>query len=405
MTTTADNQHTTPTPLSWRELILNPEHLAFAIPGLVGRLPLAMRALGCILLIQGITGEYGLAGLVGASQTLVSAFASPRIGRLADRHGSRPVLITTLLIQIVGVVALIATAYADAPALVLMLAAGIIGVSSVPYGSFSRARWPLHVPRGRDLDRAYALEGVFEELSFIIGPALVVFLALEISPPLGLIAALVMTVVASIGLMRLPDLSRHDPHRDDTGAPSLLRNPTMVMVAGSGIGMGVVFGSVEISLVAFAEELGSDGMASALIAIFTAGSLVAAVLYGVVPMSLALHRRVIISVVWIGIWMVPTAIVTSMTGMIVCMVFAGIGISPWAIAGSSLIERSVPPAALREGFGWLTAAVATGAAFGAMLTGVAIDAWGSDGGQLISIAGGVLAVAVTVVGQRRRRVV
>src|SRR5690554_1251729 len=140
-----------PAPLTYRELLLKPEHLAFALPGFIGRLPLAMRALSCILLIQGITGEYGLAGLVGASQTLVSAFASPRIGQLADRHGARPVLAIALVIQTIGVVALIATAYANAPALVLILSAAIIGGSSVPFGSFSQSRWPLHVARGRDL--------------------------------------------------------------------------------------------------------------------------------------------------------------------------------------------------------------------------------------------------------------
>lgn len=389
------------TSLSWRELILKPEHLAFVLPGFIGRLPLAMRALGCILLIQDITGEYGLAGLVGASQTLVSAFASPRIGRLADRHGARPVLTITLLIQIAGVIALIGTAYAGAPVPVLLLAAAVIGGSSVPYGSFSRAHWPHHVERGRDLDRAYALEGVQEEVSFILGPALVVFLALEITPSLGLIVSLIMTMFASLGLMRLPELVRHSPVSSDTRSASILRNPTVLMVAGTGLGMGMVFGSIEISLVAFAEELGSAGWASALIAIFTVGSLIAAVLYGVAPLSMPLRRRLLISVVWLGLWTIPTALADSMTAMIVCVLFAGIGISPWAISGSSLIERGVIATSLTEGFSWFSAATATGAGIGAMLGGLAIDQWGSDGGQVVGIVGGLLAVGVAVVGQGR----
>lgn len=388
-------------PPGWRELILKPDHLAFALPGFIGRLPLAMRALGCILLIQGITGEYGLAGLVGASQTLVSAFASPRIGQLADRHGTRPVLSVALLVQTIGVIALIATAYADASAPVLLLAAAVIGGSSVPFGSFSRARWPLHVERGKDLDRAYALEGVFEEISFIVGPALVVFLSVEIAPPLGLIVALVMTVIASVGLIRLPETHLHATASPDTPRTSLLRNPIILIVAGSGIGMGAVFGSIEVSLVAFAEELGSSGAAGVLIAIFTVGSLVAAVLYGVMTLTHPLRWRVLASVIWVGLWMIPTALAESMTAMIVCVLFAGIGISPWAISSSSLIERGVPSHALREGFGWFSAAVSSGAAFGAMLAGIAIDEWGSDGGQAVSIIGGVVAISVAVVGQGR----
>ncbi len=399
MTTSTDATAPT-TPLSWRELVLTREHLAFALPGFVGRLPLAMRALGCILLIQGLTGEYGLAGLVGASQTLVSAFASPRIGQLADRHGTRPVLTIALLIQTIGVIALIAAAYAGMPAPVLLLAAAVIGGSSVPFGSFSQARWPQHVARGQDLDRAYALEGMFGEFSFIVGPALAVFLSVEISPPLGLIVSLVMTVIASVGLIRLPEMAPHATQASDASTTSLLRNPVILIIAGSGIGMGILFGSVELSIVAFSEEIGREGVASVLIGVFTVGSLVAAILYGIMRLAYPLRWRVLASLTWVGLWMIPTALAGSLAAMLICVLFAGIGISPWAIAGSSLIERGVPAHALREGFGWFSAAVSSGAALGATLAGVAIDAWGSDGGQAISIIGGTLAIAVAVVGQR-----
>jgi MFS family permease len=399
--TTSTNATAPTTPLSWRELVLAPEHLAFALPGFIGRLPLAMRALGCILLIQGLTGEYGLAGLVGASQTLVSAFASPRIGQLADRHGTRPVLSIALLVQTLGVIALIAAAYADMPAPVLLLAAAVIGGSSVPFGSFSQARWAQHVSRGQDLDRAYALEGMFGEFAFIVGPALAVFLCVEISPPLGLIVSLVMTAIASAGLIRLPEMAPHATQGPDTPQASLLRNPVILVIAGSGIGMGILFGAIELSIVAFSDEIGREGTASILIAVFTVGSLVAAILYGVVRLAHPLRWRVLASLVWVGLWMVPTALADSLIAMLVCVLFAGIGISPWAIAGSSLIERGVPAHALREGFGWFSAAVSSGAALGATLAGAAIDAWGSDGGQAIAILGGMLAIAVAAVGQPR----
>ncbi|MDQ3614009.1 MAG: hypothetical protein M3412_06735 [Chloroflexota bacterium] len=62
---------------------------------------------------------------------------------------------------------------------------------------------------------------------------------------------------------------------------------------------------------------------------------------------------------------------------------------------------SVPSHALTEGFSWFSAAVAIGAAFGAMLGGIAIDQWGSDGGQVVGNIGGVLAVGVAVEGQGR----
>ena len=391
----------TPQNLTWRDILFRPEHLAFAIPGLIGRFPLAMRALGCILLIQGITGEYALAGLVGATQTLISAFASPRIGQLADRHGARPVLFWALLIQIIGVAALIGAAYAGMPAPVLLLAAAVVGGSAVPFGSFSRARWPQHVARGRDLERAYALEGVFEEISFIVGPAIVVLRSVEVAPPVGLIIALLMTIFASIGMIRLPELTHHSIPSPDTPRTSLWRHPLILIIAGGGIGMGTVFGSIELSLVSFAEDLGRESMASVLIGVFTVGSLVAAVVYGVVTLTSPMRWRVLVSVVWVGLWMIPTAMADSLTMMLICVLFAGIGISPWAISATSMIERGIPSHSLREGFGWFSAAVSSGAALGAMLAGMAIDRWGTDGGQAVTIAGGLAAIIVVLLGQRR----
>jgi predicted MFS family arabinose efflux permease len=284
---------------------------------------------------------------------------------------------------------------------VLLAAAAVIGGSSVPFGSFSSARWPLHVARGPDLDRAYALEGVFGEISFIVGPALAVSLSVEVAPPLGLIVALAMTAIASAGFIRLPEIEPRATATADAPRTSLLRNPVILVMAGSGLGMGIVFGATEIQLVAFAEELGSEGIASVLIGIFAAGSLVAAVLYGTMTLTKPLRWRVLASVAWVGLWMIPTALATSIPAMIACMVLAGIGISPWAIAGTSLIERGVPANALIEAFGWFSASVSTGAAVGALIGGIAIDAWGSDGGQAIAIIGGALAIAVAALGMRR----
>jgi NADPH:quinone reductase-like Zn-dependent oxidoreductase len=60
----------------------------------------------------------------------------------------------------------------------------------------------------------------------------------------------------------------------------------------------------------------------------------------------------------------------------------------------------VPSHPLTEEFSWFSAA-ATGAAFGTMLSGIAIDQSGSDDGQTVAIIGGVLAVGVAVVGPGR----
>ena len=87
----------------------------------------------------------------------------------------------------------------------------VAGKAFLMTSSYDEVRFVFSIwhPSGQrtiDLDRAYALEGVFGEISFIIGPALAVILSVEIAPPLGLIVSLIMTVVATAGMIRLPEI-------------------------------------------------------------------------------------------------------------------------------------------------------------------------------------------------------
>src|SRR5688500_20389384 len=64
----------------------------------IGRLPLSMVGLGCVLLIAAETGSYGLGGAVAAVGAVTTALAGPLIGRLADTHGQRRVLLPVLAV-------------------------------------------------------------------------------------------------------------------------------------------------------------------------------------------------------------------------------------------------------------------------------------------------------------------
>src|SRR5690606_14625586 len=110
----------------------------------------------CILLVQQLTGSYGMAGLVGATQTLVAAILAPVLARLIDVRGERGVLFWSMMAHVVGVAVLIAAAYSDLPTASMLVGAAIIGGSSVQFGSLSRARWVHSLGRGRALERAYS---------------------------------------------------------------------------------------------------------------------------------------------------------------------------------------------------------------------------------------------------------
>jgi MFS family permease len=381
----------------YRSLLGEPGRLAFVVPGAIGRLPLAMRGLGCVLLIQGYTDSYGLAGAIGAVQTVVNALAGPRLGRLADRRSHRLVLSLALLVQAVATVALVWLAAGSGPVVPLAIAAALLGGSAMPFPSISRAIWSDRLTRGPALERAFAVESVLDQVAFIVGPFAVILLAVEVSPAAGLLGSLLVTAAATVGFLRLPSLGAEERAPDRAPTP-VIRIRGMQVLALAFVGLGALYGAVEVGLVAFAEEQGRPGAASVLVGLFAGGSLVGAVAYGARTWRSPVSRRATIAFAWLWLATVPIAFAPGLGWSAVAILVAGVAISPGEIAAFTLVEQLVPEGARTEGFTWILAAISAGAALGVALAGIAIDADGARAGLLVAVGGGALAVASLVLG-------
>ena len=102
---------------------------------------MSMRGLGCVLMLVALTGSYGLEGAVAATLTLSQAFTAPWLGRLADRHGQRRLLVLALAAHSSGTLVLVLAAQAGAvKAWTLFPAATLSGPAVLPVGSLVRAR-------------------------------------------------------------------------------------------------------------------------------------------------------------------------------------------------------------------------------------------------------------------------
>jgi len=381
----------------YRALLAAPGRIAFVLPGALGRLPLAMRGLGCVLLVQAATGSYAIAGTIGAVQTVVGAVAGPRLGRLADRRSHRLVLGLTLAGQILATAALIALAATGAAVPPLALAAALLGASAMPFSSVSRAIWSARLGRGPALERAFAVESVLDQLAFIAGPFLVILLAVEVEPAAGLLLALLMTIAATVGFARLPSLgaAEHGP----TGRhPPVIRLRGMQVLVAAFVGMGIHYGAIEVGLVAFAAEQGSPGAASVLVALLAGGALIGALAYGARTWQASVTRRAVVAVAWFCLASVPIAVSPGIAWSAVAILVAGAAIAPGEIACFTLVERLVAEGARAEGFAWLLAAISAGAALGVGLAGLAIDAAGARAGLLVAVAGAGLALACLLLG-------
>ena len=80
----------------YRRLLATPGALAFSIPGMIARLPIAMTYLSVTFVVIHETDSYTLAGTISTGAALINAAFSPIWSRKADQLGQAKVLRFTI---------------------------------------------------------------------------------------------------------------------------------------------------------------------------------------------------------------------------------------------------------------------------------------------------------------------
>lgn len=384
-------------------LLRTPGAAAFSGAALLGRMPIAMLGIGSVLLVEDRRGSYALAGAVAAAYALGLAALNPVVSRQVDSHGQRRVLPLALVGHAVGLSTLLLLVGTEVPGPVLLAPAAVAGGLLPPLGSCVRARWGvLLTARGRELEapRAFALESVADEIVFVLGPLLVVLAALA-DPVWGLVLALVLGTTGTLLLaaQRGTEPPAHAGHQARQG--SALRRPGVAVLTVTLIFVGVVFGSVEVGMVAFAGDRGSEGAAGPLLALVALGSAVAGLAYGARTWRTPLARRYVLSLLGLAVGVVPLLLAPSLLWVAPAGLLAGIAISPSLIGSFSLVDTLVPVQARTEGFTLLNSGLGVGVATGSAVTGAVADATGGRAGFAVGAVGAAVALSVAQAGRRR----
>lgn len=111
----------------YRELFTAPGTWAFALAGLVARMPISKTGIGIITMLAQLRGSYGLAGAVAATFSLATAVLAPQISRLVDRRGQSRVLPIATGISVLGMVTLLVCTRWQAPDWTLFAGAVLTG--------------------------------------------------------------------------------------------------------------------------------------------------------------------------------------------------------------------------------------------------------------------------------------
>ncbi|GAA1985644.1 MFS transporter [Kitasatospora viridis] len=386
---TVDDTTTAPARIGYVSLLRTPGAWTFLTPAFVARLPYAMLSLGIVLLVLHTDGSYGIAGAVAATAATAQAVIGPVTGRLSDRIGQAAVLLPVVLVHAVSVSALIALALGHAPAWTLFLAAAPAGASVPQIGAMVRARWVNRLAdRPAHLNTAFAFESVTDEFTFVIGPVLAGAIATAVAPAAALIAEAALTVVGGLlfAAQRATAPTRH-PAVPGARRVSALASPGVRLLAGCFLGVGTVFGGMQVSVTAFATDAGQGGLAGVVYGVFAGGSMLAGVAYGMADWRRSAQQRLLISYAALVLgcsmlWAMPNLTALAVAGLV-----CGLAIAPTLITGYTLVETLVADGAKTEAFTWLTGAIGLGLAIGSTVAGLLIDLSGPSLGFLMPLAG------------------
>ena len=172
----------------------------------------------------------------------------------------------------------------------------------------------------------------------------------------------------------------------------------MLFVVGAAV--GAVLGTLEIALVAFADEEGAKSLSGVLIAGLAVGSMASGIGWGTVHWRIPLRLRLAAVLVVLTICLLPLLMVTDVWVMVPFVVLAGVAVSPSLISSFTLAELLVPRAAVTEAFTWIGTALGLGVAIGASVAGKIVDVYGANTAFLVAVIAAAMGAVVVALFQR-----
>jgi hypothetical protein len=369
---------------------------------LIAELPAGMTALAIVLRITQAGGTYARAGLVSAVGALGVGVCAPMWSRLVDRRGQTVVLIPTAIAVATGAVflAVLPPRGAIAP---LIIASALMGLCQPPALVCARTLWPSVVTDPVLLETTYSIESSFTELVFIVGPLLTV----AINAVLGsLVAVAASGLLAGAGALGLASskASRHALRAARSGnRRGALRSVGVRVLVLATFAMVTGFAAIDVSTVAAARRTAGNGAAGALIAVWSIGSLVGGMIFGMRSWPGRMSARIIFFVATITVFTAALIPISNLVALGVVLFVGGLNYAPCFSCINQVVQRIALPGAAAESFAWIGSGALIGAALGSAAGGLAVTHNGPGAGYGVATVALLFAVAIVVAGRRAVR--
>lgn len=381
---------------SYRPLFEVPGARLFITGGMIARSAGAMFGVATVAMIASRRGSYELAGAVMAVGMVALALFAPLMGRLVDHYGQRRIAVPFFLWSGFWATLTIIASLWNWPSWILFVTYPLVGL--IPsMGTMARARW-THIFRNdpKQLHTALSFEQVMEEVTFVVGPVLAVWLSTAIFPEAGFIFAAVsygvgVFVFISARGTEPPVVPHHErPHGFAHHQPGLVPLAFIMTMTGA------IFGVNQVVTLAVSEDSGAHSAAGPILALYAAGSALAGLVFGHFSHGRNLNKLLIVGTLGMVVLEAPVLFAPNLWWLGVLMFVAGLATAPTLITVMNLIERLVPKAQLNEGMTVVLTGLIIGIAMGSAISGAVVDRVGAQEGFLVAIVAGGLAFVMAL---------
>lgn len=395
-----------PTTLDAYRQVLALTGTALPVVSFLGRLPVAVIQFGSVLLVSRTSGSIATGGAVACALALGQVAAGPFVGRLADRRGQRPVVLAFAVLNALSIAAYTLGALLGLPTPALLILGVLAGASVPGIGPLARAR-VVRLVRGRGADgrlvgTALSLESTMDELSFVLGPALVGIAALAGHPAYAFAVAALLVGVCGTGFALHPTARAAQPATRAVPRARGVRArlPREVYVVRTGLVLlGVLLGACGAGITALTEELGAEGQAGLVYAAMGVMSAAAGLAMAALPDRFGLDTRWRAATAAAALLSLPLVWTHDMATLYVVVTVFGAVYAPNLITGFALTERAVPRARLAEGMTFAASAFVGGQAVTLAVAGRLAESHGAAAAFALGSAAAAAAFAVALMAR------
>lgn len=357
----------------------------------LARLQFGVIPLALLLLFAMQRHSYAEAGVATAAYGLTAGLLGPLRARAADRCGHGRTLAVLALVNGLGLLAMGALATSALP---VLTATGLLaGGLAPPTGPVMRSAWRDLTYDETQLQEAFSLDSVAEEVLFVLGPLLAGAAIARFDARAVLGVSVGLLVLANLGMGSLlgratsrgatPELGRRDAR---------WRSTRFLIRLLPALAIGYLLAGFELAAIAAVMRRLDQGFAGLPAALVSIGSIVGGLVYGRRTWPGTVQHQAVGFVLLSSAAVAASGLVINLPLVLLALITAaGLFVAP-ALVASYLLADAATDVASAESTSWVTSAFNVGTAAGTAAAGALVDVRGPG---VAMVAGAAVATVLT----------